>query len=134
MLQQISIYAENKKGAIRKLTGLLSDAGINIHSFVTNDSAEFGIVRMVVSDTDKALTIFQENGYLTKLTTILMAAVADEPGCLNRLLYCIEEANVNIDYLYTTFDRESNGALIIIHAVDLAEVENLLKSEGFRCI
>ena len=56
MLQQISIYAENKKGAIRKLTGLLSDAGINIHSFVTNDSAEFGIVRMVVSDTDKALT------------------------------------------------------------------------------
>ena len=89
---------------------------------------------MVVSDTDKALTIFQENGYLTKLTTILMAAVADEPGCLNRLLYCIEEANVNIDYLYTTFDRESNGALIIIHAEDLAEVENLLKSEGFRCI
>ena len=134
MLKQLSIYAENKKGTMRNITEILSEENINIWGSVTNDSAEFGIVRMVVSDTDKALTIFQENGYLTKLTTILMAAVADEPGCLNRLLYCIEEANVNIDYLYTTFDRESNGALIIIHAEDLAEVENLLKSEGFRCI
>ena len=134
MYKQLSVFAENKRGAMNSMTKLLKEAQINITALVTNDSAEFGIVRMVVSDTDKALTIFQENGYLTKLTTILMAAVADEPGCLNRLLYCIEEANVNIAYLYTTFDRESNGALIIIHAEDLAEVENLLKSEGFRCI
>ncbi len=134
MVQQISIYAENKKGSMRALTGLLSAAGINIHSFVTNDSAEFGIVRMIVSDTEKALEILKENGYQTKRTSILMVAISDEPGCLNALLACIERANVNIDYLYTTFDRESHGALIIIHADDLLEVENLLQSEGFRCV
>ena len=55
MIQQVSIFTENKKGVMRALTGLLSKSGINIHSFVTNDSAEFGIVRMIVSDTEKAI-------------------------------------------------------------------------------
>ena len=55
MIQQVSIFTENKKGVMRALTGLLSKSGINIQSFVTNDSAEFGIVRMIVSDTEKAI-------------------------------------------------------------------------------
>lgn len=134
MVRQISIYTENKRGSMRSLTKLLFEAGINIHSFVTNDSAEFGIVRMVVSDTDKAIELLNVNGYLTRLTTVLMVAVSDEPGCLDQLLHCLKKAYVNIDYIYTSFDRESNSALIILHSDDLAEVESLLRSEGFRCL
>lgn len=133
MTQQISIYAENKKGAMRVFTGLLSGAGINIHSFVTNDSAEFGIIRMIVSDTDKAIRLLRENGYQTKRTSVLMIAITDEPGSLDRLLRCVERTNVNIDYLYTTFDRENYGPLIIIHTDDMDVVEGHLKASGFRC-
>lgn len=134
MIQQVSIFTENKKGAMRALTGLLSKSGINIHSFVTNDSAEFGIVRMIVSDTEKAIMLLRENGYQTKCTSVLMIAVSDEPGSLDDLLRRIEMANVNIDYLYTAFDRTDPGPLIIVHSEDMHELESYLKSSGFRCI
>ena len=64
MLKQVSIFAENKKGAFQSITSILQKEGINILGSVTNDSPEYGIVRMIVSDTDKALSTLSENGYL----------------------------------------------------------------------
>ena len=133
MVKQISIYAENRKGAMRAITRILSEGGINIQSFVTNDSAEFGIIRMLVSDPELACRRLAEAGYQTKRTTVMAFEIPDEAGSLDRLLAYIEDANVNIDYLYTSFDRESAGPVIVIHADDVEEVERFLKSKGFRC-
>lgn len=133
MVKQISIYAENRKGAMRAITRILSDGGINIQSFVTNDSAEFGIIRMLVSDPELACRRLAESGYQTKRTTVMAFEIPDEAGSLDRLLEYIEDANVNIDYLYTSFDRDSAGPVIVIHADDVEEVERFLKSKGIRC-
>ena len=133
MVKQISIYAENRKGAMRAITRILSEGGINIQSFVTNDSAEFGIIRMLVSDPELACQRLAEAGYQTKRTTVMAFEIPDEAGSLDRLLEYIEDANVNIDYLYTSFDRESAGPVIVIHADDVEEVEHFLKSKGIRC-
>ena len=125
MVKQISIFTENRKGAMRSITRLLAEGGIDIDAFVTNDSAEFGIVRMLVSDPDKASEL---------LTQAVMAfGIPDEPGSLDRLLECVEDANINIDYLYASFDRESAGPIIVIRANDMDELEHFLKSRGFRC-
>ena len=133
MISQISIYAENRKGAMSAITRILAGGGINIHSFVTNDSAEFGIIRMLVSDTERACELLRDAGYLFKKTRVMAVAIPDEPGSLDRLLDCIERANINIDYLYTSFERDSAGPVIAIHADDMDELETFLKGNGFHC-
>lgn len=133
MVNQISIYAENRKGAMSAITRILSGADINIHSFVTNDSAEFGIIRMLVSDTEKASELLKDAGYQIKRTSVMAVEIPDEPGSLDKVLKCIERANVNIDYLYTSFDRASAGPVIAIHADDMDELEAFLRSSGFHC-
>ena len=133
MVRQISIFTENRKGAMRSITRLLAERGIDIDAFVTNDSAEFGIVRMLVSDPDLASALLAEAGYQIKRTAVMAVEIPDEPGSLDRLLECIENANINIDYLYASFDRQSAGPVIVIRADDLDELERFLKSRGFRC-
>ena len=133
MVRQISIFTENRKGAMRSITKLLAEGGIDIDAFVTNDSAEFGIVRMLVSDPDRAAELLTDAGYQIKRTTVLAVGIPDEPGSLDRLLLCVEDATLNIDYLYASFDRESAGPVIVIRADDLDELERFLKSRGFRC-
>ena len=66
MIRQLSIFAENKKGAMNRITQILADAGINMNTLITNDSAEFGIIRMLVSDTDRAADELQADGYMTE--------------------------------------------------------------------
>ena len=133
MVRQISIFTENRKGAMRSITRLLAEGGVDIDAFVTNDSAEFGIVRMLVSDPDKAGALLTAAGYQLKRTAVMAVEIPDEPGSLDRLLACIEDANINIDYLYASFDRESAGPIIIIRAEELDALEGFLKGKGFRC-
>lgn len=131
MLKQISIFAENKKGTMGKITGLLAEKQINIWGSVTNDSAEYGIVRMIVSEPEKALEALQDAGYLAKFTDVLGVEVEDKVGELNRLLCTITESNINVDYLYLSFDRESGKPVMVLSVEDTWETEDCLKSKGF---
>ena len=133
MIRQLSIFAENRRGAMNAITKVLTEKQINMNTLVTNDSAEFGIIRMLVSDPDRAAALLTEAGYQIKRTAVMAFAIPDEPGSLDRLLACVEDANINIDYLYTSFDRESAGPVIVIRADDMDELERFLKTQGFRC-
>ena len=76
MIRQLSIFAENKQGAMNKITQILQDNDINMNTLVTNDSAEFGTVRMIVSDAQEAQRLLREAGYLTKLAPVVAVEVA----------------------------------------------------------
>ena len=134
MLRQVSVYAENKKGCFREITGLLSGSGVNILGPVTNDSAEYGIVRLVVSDPDTALKVLTEAGFLCRLTPVLGIELADEVGSLNRLLTELYNGNISVDYLYLSFNRDSGRPIMILHTADTSQVENLLVSRGFTAL
>ncbi len=134
MLSQVSLYMENKKGAMREITSVLQREGINILGSVTNDSPEYGIVRMVVSDPEKATRAFQEAGYVCKLTDVLGVEIQDRVGELNHLLTALEESNINVDYLYLSFNRESGSPVMIFHTGDSMEVEECLTLKGFRVL
>ena len=107
MLSQVSIFAENKKGRLQNITSLLQKENINIWGSITNDSAEYGIIRMVVSNPEHAEKVLAEAGYLCRLTEVLGVELDDEVGALNRLLISLEESNINVDYLYLSFNRDS---------------------------
>ena len=131
MLKQISIYAENKMGTFQKITGILFDEGINILGSVTNDSAEYGIIRMVVSDTEKALSALSAAGYMCRQTDVLGIEGKDEAGNLNKLLLAMKESNINADYLYLSFNRASAMPIMVVHTADIYEVEECLRGKGF---
>lgn len=134
MLNQLAIFAENKKGTMQKITGILAANDINILGSVTNDSAEYGIIRMLVSEPEKAVKVLGEANYLCKLTDVLGIEVADEVGNLNHLLLALEESNISVDYLYLSFNREKGKPIMVLHVEDTAEVEECLKHKGFQVL
>ena len=125
MLKQLSIYAENKKGVMQNITGILKNEDINILGSVTNDSAEYGIVRMVVSDPDKAKKA---------LIDVIGVEVEDKTGNLNDLLLTLKDSNVSVDYLYLSFNRDSGKPIMVFHTEDTMEVRACLKSRGYTVL
>ena len=134
MLKQLSIFAENTKGRMQEVTGILLRADINILGSVTNDSAEYGIVRMVVSKPEKALEALTKAGFICKLSDVLGIEVKDEVGNLNNLLLSLQESNINIDYLDLSFNRATGLPIMVLHVPDICEVEACLTNKGFNSI
>lgn len=131
MLSQVSVYAENTKGAMLAITDILRQEEVNILGSVTNDSPEYGIVRMVLSDPEKAVAALEAQGYMCKLTDVLGIEVQDKVGELGRLLRALDESNINVDYLYLSFNRDSGSPIMVFHCNDIAEVEGCLAAKGF---
>ena len=134
MIRQLSIFAENKRGAMNRITEVLAEAQINMNTLVSNDSAEFGIIRMLVSDTEKALERLKEEGYLCHSDYVAAAEIGDECGSLNRLLGILNMGNVNLDYIYVTYSGLSRKPVAILRSVDIMEVEEFLKGKGYTML
>ncbi len=134
MIRQLSIFAENKKGAMNRITQILSDARINMNTLITNDSAEFGIIRMLVSDTEKAAAVLAEAGYMCHSDYVAAVEIRDECGSLNSLLSVISDGNINLDYLYVTYNTLSRLPVAILRAADLMEVEGFLQARGYKTL
>ena len=130
MLSQVSIFAENKKGRLQNITSLLQKENINIWGSITNDSAEYGIV----SNPEHAEKVLAEAGYLCRLTEVLGVELDDEVGALNRLLISLEESNINVDYLYLSFNRDSGKPVMVLHTDDVREVSICLTSKGYKVL
>ncbi len=132
MVQQISVFAENTKGAMRRITDAIHEADVNIIALVTNDSAEFGIVRMIVDDSEKAAKALKDAGYQVHCDDVLGVEMDDTPGGLNAVLKAIEDSNTNIDYLYISYDRKRSMPIAIIHTQELPELEECLTYNHFH--
>ena len=104
MLNQVSVFAENTKGALRKMTAVLAAADVNIYSMLASDSAEFGIIRLVLTDPERALTELKKAGYQCHIDKVIAVEMGDTPGSLDAILKHLEEANVSLDYLYISYD------------------------------
>ena len=119
---------------MKEITDVLANEGINIWGSVTNDSAEFGIIRMVVSEPERAKEKLEQAGYFCKLCNVIGVEMADEVGALNRLLKTLYDSNINVDYIYLSFNRDSGLPVQILHAQDAPEVEDCIRSKGFKTI
>ncbi|SFC59747.1 amino acid-binding protein [Butyrivibrio sp. YAB3001] len=133
MLKQVSIYAENKKGCLQNITGILRENDVNILGSVTNDSAEYGIIRMVVSDPEKCIEVLKNAGYICKTTSVLAVECRDEVGALDKILKTLYESNINVNYTYLSFNRETGLPIMVMHTDEVNAVENILINKGYKC-
>ena len=113
MLKQLSIFAENKKGVMQKVTEILQEKNINILGSVTNDSAEYGIIRMVVSDPALAKEALMAEDYSASLTDVLAVKLPNEIGSLQRMIQVLTFGGVTISYLYTMATGESSASMVV---------------------
>lgn len=134
MLKQLSIYAENKKGTLEKITRILLEQDINILGSMTDDGAEYGVNRMVVSKPKQAMESLQEAGYLCSLKNVIGVEVEDKVGNLNKLLKTLLEMNINVQYLYLSFNRESGLPIMVFYTDDIWEVEDSLQNRGYTVV
>ncbi len=130
MLKQVSVFTEKSKGTFQHVTEILVNHDINIWGSVTNDSAEFGIIRMVVSDPDGAYDALTEAGYMCRRTEVLGVEMKDEVGSLNKLLLSMIESNINVNYMYLSFNRDSGMPVMVVHTDEIEEVEACMRGKG----
>ena len=123
---------------MQQITQILFENDVNILGSVNNDSAEYGIVRMVVSDPDKAEQALQAAGYMTRQTDVLGVEVAVSYTHLTLptilLVKTLLETNIDIDYIYLSFNRESGCPIMVFHVPDVYETEASLKSKGYTVL
>jgi hypothetical protein len=126
IVKQLSVFIENKAGAVKDIANLLGKNNINMRSLQIADSKDFGILRLIVDDSAKALELVKGANYTAKLTDVISVVVPDKPNGLNDLLKLLADNNIEIDYLYVFMGKNNLGAEAILKTGNLAEVETLL--------
>ena len=117
-IQQISLFAENKPGHIAAPARLLAQEGIDIRALYLADTQQYGIVRMIVSDWQKAAALLESHGFVVKVTEVLAVEVPDRPGGLADVLGALDGTGINIEYMYAFPNACDNRAILIFRFSD----------------
>ena len=133
-IQQLSLFLENKPGQLMEPCRLLARAGVNIRTLALADTQEFGILRLIVSDWQKAAEILRNAGYVLNLTEVLAVEVPDRPGGLVHLLETIENSGANIEYMYAFTSGRQDKAVLIFRFERPDEAIELLQVAGINVL
>lgn len=127
IIKQVSVFLENKSGRLSEVTEILGNAEINISAFTIADTSDFGILRLIVSEPDKAKEVLKQNGFSVQTTDVLLAKTPNNPGSLTRLLKIINEGGSFIEYMYA-FSMDENSAVIVIRPSEIQKCLEILQN------
>lgn len=131
-LKQISVFLENKSGRLADVTKVLGDANINLLGMTIADTADFGILRMIVTDTEKTMKVLADNLFTAKLTDVLAIEVDDRPSGLSHIMEIFCNNQINIEYLYFTVDRKSGKHLVILKIENPNQALSVIASHNLK--
>ena len=130
-IQQISVFLENTAGRLADVTKVLKDGGVNLRTLMIADTADFGILRIIVDDSDKGQDVLKKAGFTTRLTDVLAVTVVDKPGALFELMSVFQMNSINIEYMYAALGKSDNTAVIIFKVEDVELAQKVVKENGF---
>ena len=130
MVKQISVFLENKCGRIIDVSRALGEGGINVRALSIADTSDFGILRLIVDQPDKAFEVLREKGFMASVTEVIALEVPDDPGGLARTLSPLEEAGINIEYLYAFVQKRTADALILIRVENIEAALKVLQENN----
>ncbi|MBI5558312.1 MAG: ACT domain-containing protein [Deltaproteobacteria bacterium] len=133
-VEQIAIFLENRSGRLAEITGILAEKGINIRAMSLADTSDFGILRLIVNDTESACKVLKEKGFTVGTTEVVVAEVQDKPGGLANVLQIIKKADLNIEYMYAFTQKSGETGLIIFRFEKLDAAINALVNGGIRLL
>lgn len=133
-VKQISIFLENKSGRLAQVTRILADNDINIRALSLADTADFGILRVIVNDVERASSVLKEEGYTLSDTDVVAAEVPDKPGGLAGILSDLWEAKLDVEYMYAFVQSSGQNAIMIFRFEDPDKAIEVLKASDVRVL
>jgi hypothetical protein len=133
-VEQISIFLENKAGRLAEVTRVLSETGVNIRALSLADTSDFGILRLIVDDNEKAKKALKEHGFTVGKTDVVAVEVEDRPGGLSRILDVLSQKNINVEYMYAFVQHSGKDAVIIFRFDDIDAAVKLLQESNVRVL
>ncbi len=133
-VKQISVYLENKQGTISDITDLLAESGIDLRSLCIADTKDFGILRIIADDTEKAASVIRDAGHTFNVREVVCFAVPNESGGLAKVLKILDGSDVNLEYMYAFIASPDGNARIVARVDDNAKTEELLAENGIELI
>lgn len=132
--EQISIFLENKAGRLAEVTQALHEAGVNIRALSLADTSDFGILRLIVCDHERAKSVLKEKGFTLGRTHVVAVEVEDKPGGLNNILQLVSKHNINIEYMYAFVQKDTPNATLIFRFDKIDEAIDVLTANNIRII
>ena len=134
VVQQISIFIENKEGRIKKAIDTLAKENINIRALSIADTTKYGILRLIVSDNEKAIEALEKDGFIVKENEVLLLTVPDEPNGLNSTLAVFDEKGINLEYLYAFVSNKTDEALVVMRLEDMEKAVEALEANNIKIL
>ena len=131
-IKQLSIFVENKHGRLEAIIDALGKNGVNISALSIADTTDFGILRLIVDDTEKAKKTINDIGVIAKVTDVIAVYIDDRTGGLASVLKVVSDGGVSIEYMYAFLGRTEGKALMVLKADDEAKAEKILTENGIK--
>lgn len=129
-LRQISVFVENKPGRLSSITGILKEGSVNIRALSIADTRDFGILRIIVDDPDKACSKLRQNAWTVTITEVVAICIEDEMGKLSDVMKVLNDADINVEYMYAFLSKSDNKASIILRVDDNEKAHKAFESAG----
>lgn len=133
-VEQISVFVENKTGRLAKVMSVLNANGIDIRAMTIADTTDFGILRIIVNDTQKAIKVLKENDCTATVTEVIAFSISDEPGALYKVMDILHDNEISVEYLYAVMGRMSGKADIVVRVRDNKLAMDVLKKNGITIL
>ncbi len=133
-VKQISIFIENRKGALAEVTGFIASHGINLYALSIADSQDFGILRIITDDPDNARDMLKSEGYTVTATSVLAVEIDDTPGSMASILGVMSKADVAVEYTYAFIAKAANKAYMIFRVDNKDKASKALEESGISTI
>lgn len=134
LIDQISIFIENKSGRLASVTRVLGENDINICALSIAETADFGILRLIVNDPEKAYRVLSSSGFTVSRTSVIAVAVEDMPGGLTDTLEILRENAIDVEYMYAFVGKSGNMAMVILRLAEPEKALAILKNGGITVL
>lgn len=131
-LKQISAFLENSPGRVAEVTKILGEANINISALVLSDTLDFGVLRLIVSDTRKAYDVLQANDFIVRQTDVIIVPISHDVGSLARVLEILAAEDVSIEYMYAFSGRKEGEAFSVFKIEDIGRAKEILEKNNIK--
>jgi hypothetical protein len=133
-VKQISVFLENKKGRLAEVTRTLSHDKINIRALSLADTSDFGVLRIIVDNTERCLSVLKTHGFVAQVTEVIAVEVEDKPGGLAHILEVLDQDNVNVEYMYAYVEKKRENAIVICKIDDRDRALQILEKNGIATV
>ena len=129
-IYQISVFIENKPGRLTEVVDILAKNSIDIRALSIADTTDFGILRLIVSDPEKAIEVLRADGITVTKTRVIGVALADEPGALSKVLTILNNAGIALEYAYAFITHSKSNACVVLRVEDNDAAIKVLSENG----